>query len=385
MVKAYLDREMTYAARREFGRDQVADLKGDEGRVLASYQPGRAPARPKLASVEPAAPAAGAGAGAGGASNTERAFWESATKTDTIEAYELYLGRYPQGAFVDLARLNIAKLRPRVAAVTPPSAPPRPQPAQPVQPAVGQYPAAPSPGQVIRDCPDCPEMVVVPAGRFTMGSPAGEQGRGYDEGPQRQVSVRSFALGKTEVTFAEWDACVNAGGCNTRPSDQGWGRGNRPVINVLWDDAKQYATWLSRRTGKQYRLPSEAEWEYAARAGTTTRFSCGDSDACLSEVAWYSANSGNRTQPVASKQANGFGLHDMHGNVWEWVEDCYKDSYSGAPSDGTARLAAESCLRIFRGGSWFNGPGNARAAVRGQIPSGVPNYYGYGFRIARTN
>ncbi|MBM3566607.1 MAG: formylglycine-generating enzyme family protein, partial [Alphaproteobacteria bacterium] len=121
-------------------------------------------------------------------------------------------------------------------------------------------------GFAFRDCAECPIMVRIPAGQFTMGSPAGEQGRESVESPQRVVNIRSFALGKTEVTFAEWDACVNAGGCSHRPHDQGWGRGTRPVMNVSWDDAKQYATWLSRRTGKQYRLPSEAEWEYAARA-----------------------------------------------------------------------------------------------------------------------
>ncbi len=129
------------------------------------------------------------------------------------------------------------------------------------------------PGETFRDCPECPEMVVIPAGNFTMGSPANEPGRYDDEGPRHRVTIpRAFALGRYEVTFAEWDACVQAGGCSRRPDDWGWGRGNRPVINVSWGDAREYVRWLSRKTGQAYRLPSEAEWEYAARAGRPWRF-----------------------------------------------------------------------------------------------------------------
>ena len=137
-------------------------------------------------------------------------------------------------------------------------------------------PAQITPGSSFRDCPACPEMIVVPAGSFTMGSPDSEEGRSNDEGPQHKVSVRSFAFGKYEVTFEQWDACVAAGGCTHKPNDKGWGRSDRPVINVSWKDAQQYVRWLSRITGKPYRLPNEAEWEYAARAGTTTRYHWGD-------------------------------------------------------------------------------------------------------------
>ena len=138
-----------------------------------------------------------------------------------------------------------------------------------------KWPKSPAAGDVIQDCDECPEMVVVPAGSFRMGSPPSEEGRFDNEGPMRRVTISEpFAVGKYEVTFAEWDACVSAGGCKGRkPDDEGWGRGARPVINVSWGDAWSYALWLSRRTGKEYRLLSEAEWEYAARAGTSTRYS----------------------------------------------------------------------------------------------------------------
>ncbi|MBM3540084.1 MAG: formylglycine-generating enzyme family protein, partial [Alphaproteobacteria bacterium] len=203
------------------------------------------------------------------------------------------------------------------------------------------------PGSSFRDCAECPEMVVVPAGSFTMGSPAGEAGRDADEGPQRVVTIaRAFAVGKFEVTFDQWDACTAGGGCDRyRPGDVGWGRGSRPVINVSWTDAKAYVEWLGRKAGKSYRLLSEAEWEYAARAGTTTAWSCGSSESCLAAAGWHYGNSGGRTQAVGTKSANAFGLHDMHGNVWEWVEDCWHDSYAGAPSDGSAWTTGGDCGR----------------------------------------
>ena len=243
------------------------------------------------------------------------------------------------------------------------------------------------PGRVFRDCEECPEMVVVPAGSFVMGSPASEEGRHDDEGPQRRVTIsKPFAVGKYEVTFGDWDACVAAGGCNRhRPDDGGWGRGWRPVMNVTWDQAKAYVGWLSRKTGESYRLLSEAEWEYAARAGTRTRYHWGDS------VGRNRANcrgcgsrwDGNGTAPVGSFSANAFGLYDMHGNVWEWVEDCWHDSFAGAPSNGSAWVTGGSCsLRVFRGGSWFSDPRNLRSAVRGRSGSG--NRVDVGFRIART-
>lgn len=229
-------------------------------------------------------------------------------------------------------------------------------------------------------------MVVIPAGSFTMGSPANEPGRDGDEGPQHPVSIpRPFAVGKFEVTFDQWDACVAGGGCaGYRPSDNGWGRGNRPAINVSWSDAKQYVEWLGRKTGKPYRLLSEAEWEYAARAGTVTSWSCGSSESCLTAAGWHSGNAGGRTQAVGTKSANGFGLHDMHGNVWEWTEDCWHDSYAGAPADGSAWTSGGNCWsRVLRGGSWYLDPGYLRSASRYWDLTGGRGSY-FGFRLART-
>ena len=238
------------------------------------------------------------------------------------------------------------------------------------------------PGRRFRDCAECPEMVVIPAGSFMMGSPESEEGRADDEGPVHRVEIgEPFAVGMYEVTFEEWDACAAAGGCGrSRPDDEGWGRGKRPVIHVSWEDAQAYVEWLSRKTGEEYRLLSEAEWEYAARAGSRTRYSFGD-DITENDVN-YGKNIG-KTQPVGSYAANGFGLHDMHGNVWEWVQDCWNDKYEGAPADGRAWESGNCSRRVFRGGSWNNSPRLLRSAFRGW---GVTGYRGiiYGFRVART-
>ncbi len=242
-------------------------------------------------------------------------------------------------------------------------------------------------GRVFRDCERCPEMVVVPAGSFMMGSPAGEVSRHDDEGPQRRVKIaKPFAVGKYEVMFSEWDACVASGGCDGyRPDDRVWGRGQRPVVKVSWKDAQAYVGWLSRKTGKAYRLLTESEWEYAARAGTRTRYSWGDllgrnranCRGCGSP--W----DGRRTAPTGSFAANGFGLHDMHGNVWEWVEDCWHDSYEGAPSDGRAWTGGYCGQRVVRGGSWNLSPGNLRSAIRYRYSTGH-RLVSSGFRVVRT-
>ena len=212
-------------------------------------------------------------------------------------------------------------------------------------------------------------MVVIPAGTFMMGSPDSEVGRSKDEGPQRKVTIaRPFAVSRYEITFDQWDACMKEGGCKDMPKDEGWGRGKRPVINVNWDNAQNYAAWLAKKTGKPYRLLSEAEWEYAARGGTTTRYPWGD------EPGTNRANfngsgsqwSGKQTAPVGSFEPNAFGLYDMIGNVWEWVEDCWNDSYQSAPTDGSAWESGDCGRRVVRGGSWYNEPESARVAIRGQ-------------------
>ena len=244
-------------------------------------------------------------------------------------------------------------------------------------------------GRVFQDCAECPEMVMVPAGDYWMGSPAGEAGRYEDEGPRHRVRIgEAFAVGKYEVTFEEWDACVAEGGCGGyRPDDEGWGREDRPVVNVRWGDAKAYVSWLSGRTGKEYRLLSEGEWEYVARAGTETRYTWGDDegnnrancDGCGSR--WDD----RKTAPVGSFGANGFGLHDVHGNVWEWVEDCWHGNYEGAPTDGSAWTSGGNCgWRVLRGGSWFNGSRYLRSAVRSRYSTVNRDSDYVGFRIART-
>ena len=240
-------------------------------------------------------------------------------------------------------------------------------------------------GRRFRDCNECPEMVVVPSGLFTMGSPHREKGRD-DEGPRHVVRIDyRFAVGVYEVTFAEWDACANAGGCDRYvPDDEGWGRGNRPVINVSWEDAQSYMRWLSARTGHNYGLLSESEWEYVAKTGTETAYSGGN------HIGFTRANcrgcgsrwDSEKTAPVGSFSANGWGVHDMHGNVWEWAEDCYNDSYVGAPSDGSAWEYRNCSKRVLRGGSWFDGPRYLRSANRVRYATGL-RLNDLGFRVAR--
>ena len=214
-----------------------------------------------------------------------------------------------------------------------------------------------------------------------MGSPKSELERHSNENPSHEVKVRSFELGKYEVTFAEYDACVEAGGCPKLPDDAGWGRERRPVINVSWVGAQAYVWWLSGKTSKSYRLPSEAEWEYAARAGTTTRYWFGEE---ISEKdANYGGNVGKTTE-VGGYRANHWGLHDMQGNAWEWVEDCWHDSYLGAPTDGSVWQRDGVCdLWVLRGGSWSREPKDLRAASRNRNGIGV-QYVSPGFRVART-
>ena len=248
------------------------------------------------------------------------------------------------------------------------------------------------PGDTFRDCGECPEMVVVPPGSFRMGSPESEEGRVSDEGPVHEVTMaRPFAVGVFEVTFREWDACVSDGGCGGYRPDDEWGRYENPVIYVSWEDAKGYVEWLRRKTGKGYRLLSEAEWEYVARAGTTTPFHTGRT--ISTEQANYDGNytygSGRegvyreRTTPVGSFEPNGFGLHDVHGNVWEWVEDCWNINYRRAPTDGSAWLRGDCDRRVLRGGSWGNVPGYLRSAVRLRDTAGGRSDE-VGFRVART-
>ncbi len=286
---------------------------------------------------------------------------------------------------------------------------------------LAQRPAA----EVFKDCPDCPDMVVVPAGSFLMGSPETEQGRSNDEGPQHKVSIpRALGVGQTEVTRAQFARFVadtghkTEGGCftwdatkkewNSR-ADASWNSPgfaqseDHPVVCVNWDDAKAYAQWLAKKAGKNYRLLSEAEWEYAARAGQTTARYWGEAfdpegckyaniaDATAKRVLafkdWAYAQCDDKqayTAPVRSYTPNKFGLYDMIGNAWEWTEDCWNDSYSGAPEDGDVWSKGDCGQRVLRGGSWVNFPDDARAALRSWNSSGIRND-SVGFRLARTD
>ena len=240
------------------------------------------------------------------------------------------------------------------------------------------------PGATFRDCAaDCPEMIVLPAGHFVMGSPEGVGSK--QEHPSHTVTIAGpIAVAKFEVTFEEWDACVAGGVCTHRPDDRNWGRGRQPVINVSWHDAKQYTAWLSNKTGVPYRLLSEAEWEYAARAGTTTRFFFGDEEAALSDYGWSTYNSELKAHPVGEKKPNAFGLYDIHGNASEWVEDPWRDNYIGAPSDGSAWVeGGDPNRRVVRGGSWHTKPDLLTSAFRWGSFAESRSYL-TGFRVART-
>ena len=280
--------------------------------------------------------------------------------------------------------------------------------------------ARPPPGSVFQDCADCPEMVVVGAGEFMMGSPSSEEGRWDAEGPRRRVTISApFAVGVHEVTRGQFGRFVSAtsramgnscwtyeGGELENRSGRGWrapGFGqsdDHPVVCVIWDDAQAYVRWLSGETGKSYRLLSESEWEYVVRTGTVSSRYWGNdpSDACryanvadrtikeYTDWPWaiHECRDGYvHTAPVGSFAANAWGLHDVHGNVLEWMEDCWNDGYAGAPDDGRAWTSGECGRRVVRGGSWGDKPLSVRSANRGRGDTGY-RIFNTGFRVART-
>jgi formylglycine-generating enzyme required for sulfatase activity/class 3 adenylate cyclase len=266
-------------------------------------------------------------------------------------------------------------------------------------------------GDPFRECPACPSMVGLPAGSFVMGSPGSQYGHNADESPMRRVAINyRLALSQFPVTVAQFDTFVTVSGY--RPGDtcrvfeggnwvekSGWSYrnpgfpqdGDHPVTCVNWNDAVAYANWLTARTGKPYRLPSEAEWEYAARAGTTTAFWWGDSIGPDNanydwSIAYGSGRRGTMrhgTMPVKSFRPNPWQLYQVHGNVSEWVEDCWNANYTGAPTDGSARLSGTCSLRILRGGSWGYDPKELRSAYREGVTQSHRNF-NFGFRVART-
>jgi formylglycine-generating enzyme required for sulfatase activity len=235
------------------------------------------------------------------------------------------------------------------------------------------------PGELFRDCSNCPELVVAPSGEFDMGSSTKPS-----EQPVHHVGIgKNFAIGRREVTFAEWDRCVAQAGCKYSPPDQGWGRGDRPVTNVSWDDAKEFVAWLARTTGKPYRLPSEAEWEYAARGGSTTPYWWGkDVGTGHAQCAECGGSENGKTVPSGSFRANAFGLYDTAGNGAEWVEDCWSPTYRGAPKDGSAWTNGDCSLRVLRGGSFADKAVAVRSSARFRYDEDV-RYYANGFRVAR--
>ena len=294
--------------------------------------------------------------------------WSQAVATDTAASYSAFLAAWTGGSHEATARQKLAAAEQRAGEE-------HERRDGRIQVSFGQPAKLKSikPGESIRDLDAGPEMVLVPPGKFWMGSKDGEGAD--DERPRHEVTIaQPLLVGKYPVTFAEWDAA----GLVHKPGDEGWGRGRRPVINVNWDDARAYVAWLSKATGKTYRLLSEAEWEYCCRAGTTTAFSVGDT--ITKQQAQFGAS---QTVEVGTFAANAFGLHDMHGNVWEWVEDSWHGNYQGVPTDGSVWQDGDKSKRVVRGGSWYYDPQDLRSAYRSDGTSVSRNYY-LGFRVART-
>jgi formylglycine-generating enzyme required for sulfatase activity len=361
----------------------------------------------------------------------ELTFWESIKDSNHISDYEAYLQTYPKGRFAGLAKARIDRLRasapketakeaakepvreapketpketPKAAATRPPAKaaetprvaqPKEPTPAPPATPAsppataapAATTPAAQDPapkraaaGGEIKDCPTCPDMITLPAGSFSMGSNTGDP----SEKPEHRVSIpASFAIGKFEVTMEQWNACVDTGGCTKVTTDANRPK-NVPVRDVSWDDAQQYVKWLTKVTGKTYRLPTEAEWEYAARGGTATKFWWGEQ---MRKGTANCKDCGEPWQqeapvPVGSFAPNPFGLHDVNGSVWEWVNDCWHNNFKGAPGDGKSWEDANCRVRVIRGGSWRENASYMPSSTRFKYDANVRHSQN-GFRVVR--
>lgn len=320
-------------------------------------------------SPAPAPAAAPAQGGSDQPDAFELSFWETIRGSENAAEYRAYLDAYPNGRFASLARAREQLYRQKQGA----AAAPAPAPA-PTQTAAQTRP------RTLRDCGTCPELVLIPAGSFEMGS-----NEMFEfEKPVHQVTIRApFYLATREITFEEWDACVDQGGCSQRPNDRNLGRGRRPVTDISWEDADGYVAWLSARTGRKYRLPTEAEWEYAARAGSTASYPWGrtidkEMANCLG------CNAQQRRQAIETGQfpPNAFGLYDMAGNAAEWVADCWSENYRAAPRDGSAYTAPGCRERVLRGGSFNNDPRYLRSAARFKYEADV-RFYTNGFRVLR--
>ncbi|WP_037023606.1 formylglycine-generating enzyme family protein [Cupriavidus sp. GA3-3] len=343
----------------------------------------------------------------------ELSFWESIKNSNYAGDYEAYLKQYPNGRFAVLARARLERLAASASApkaqAPAPAPPPRSgtsaagQVTRPPAPAAAARPASPPaappatasprPGTAaggavsptlrtgeIRDCPTCPVLVSLPAGSFTMGSSASDPA----EKPPHHVTIgQPFAIGRYEVTVEQWNACADAGGCQRVPTVADSPK-TAPVRDVSWDDAQQYVAWLSKTTGKAYRLPTEAEWEYAARGGTASAYWWGD------QMRKGNANCKDCGDPwsqdapaaVGTFAANPYGLHDVNGSVWEWVADCWHSSYKGAPADGRVWNENACGARVIRGGSWREGASYMVSSTRFKYSPSVRQSQN-GFRVAR--
>ena len=294
----------------------------------------------------------------------EQQAWTAAKSGNTAAGYSAYLEEYPKGRFAAAARVARAAVAAQAAPVAPP-----------VTPSAAPQSALPVAGQIIKDCADCPEMVAIPAGSFDMGSTDHP-----DEQPVHRVNVSAFLLGRTEVTQRQWIAVMGSNPSSFKNCGM-----DCPVENINWNDAQVFSKKLSQKTGRTYRLPSEAEWEYAARAGNSGKWSFGNGESQLGDYAWFDRNSGATTHIVAQKRPNAFGLYDVHGNVWEWVLDVPHDNYYGAPNDGSAWVnGGDQARRVLRGGAWKFNPWVLHSAIRFHY---APDFRSFiiGMLIARTN
>jgi formylglycine-generating enzyme required for sulfatase activity len=331
----------------------------------------------------------------------ELAFWESIKDSTHVSDYEAYLKAYPKGRFVALAQARIARLRaggtkgaavadtapatpskparesPKTAAAAKEAPAPKPAAPAPVAAAPASRPAAAA--AEVKDCPACPTLISLPAGSFTMGSNSSDP----SEKPAHQVTIGApFAIGKYEVTAQQWNSCVDAGACQKVALAA---NANAPIRDVSWDDAQQYLKWLGSTSGKPFRLPTEAEWEYAARGGTATRYWWGE------QMAAGKANCKDCGQPwtsegpanVGSFAANPYGLHDTSGSVWEWVSDCWHNSFKDAPADGRSWDQPNCSVRVIRGASWREGAPYMVASTRFKYDASVRHSQN-GFRVARS-
>jgi formylglycine-generating enzyme required for sulfatase activity len=360
------------------------------------------------------------------ASNPDEVFWQAIKDEGSQVLFDEFLKKYPSSSRAMDARTRLDALKKQqVAVIAPPIAlPSSADPCGGAAVTVSQSPrrACPlsenaeralKPKDSFKECERCPEMVVVPAGSFTMGAPESERAAvaaAYatygivpwslttnpppsSDGPQHRVTIaQPIAVGRFPVTFDEWDDCSDDGGCNGyRPSDQGWGRGSRPAVNVSWDDAEAYVAWLSRKTGKRYRLLSEAEWEYMTRAGSMTPYwwgwSFSTSQANYNGSRTYdgqpTGENRQKTLPVASFSPNPWGFYQVHGNSYDWVEDCFHDDYVGAPVDGSSWTTGNCKGHVVRGGAWSSAPWVLRSAFRAWMPTDFRSS-NHGFRMART-